>query len=124
MMSCSSKSQKADDPLADSGRTQRTEDLLANLVALGDSSVYLFGQHDATVYGIGWQADYTNDSTVHQRSDVKSVCGDHPALLSFDLGLDIRSFVRAENARGLHARMEGVEPVGYYLGCGDPFIGM
>lgn len=86
VMSCSSKSQKADDPLADSGRTQRTEDLLTNLKALGDSSVYLFGQHDATVYGIGWQADYANDSTVHQRSDVKSVCGDHPALLSFDLG--------------------------------------
>jgi len=61
-MSCGSSSQKADDPLADSGRTQRTETLLANLVALGDSSVYLFGQHDATVYGIGWQADYANDS--------------------------------------------------------------
>jgi len=86
MMSCSSKSRKADDPLADSGRTQRTENLLANLKALGDSSVYLFGQHDATVYGIGWEADYANDSTIHQRSDVKSVCSDHPALLSFDLG--------------------------------------
>ena len=49
MMSCSSKSQKADDPLADSGRTQRTENLLTNLIALGDSSVYLFGQHDATM---------------------------------------------------------------------------
>ncbi len=86
VMSCSSKSQKADDPLADSGRTQRTENLLANLKAWGDSTVYLFGQHDATVYGIGWEADYANDSTIHQRSDVKSVCGDHPALLSFDLG--------------------------------------
>ena len=85
VMSCSSKSQKADDPLADSGRTQRTENLLTNLIALGDSSVYLFGQHDATMYGIGWVADYANDSTVHQRSDVKSVCGDHPALLSVHL---------------------------------------
>ncbi len=77
---------KADDPLADSGRTQRTENMLKNLVQIGDSSVYLFGHHDDTVYGIGWAADYTNDSTIHQRSDVKSVCNDFPALLSFDLG--------------------------------------
>ena len=84
--SCGGNQQKADDPLADSGRTQRTENLLANLKALGDSSVYLFGHHDDTVYGIGWEADYTNDSTIHERSDVKSVCNDYPALLSFDLG--------------------------------------
>ena len=83
---CSSEKNKASDPLGDSGRTIRTETLLDNLKALGDSTVYLFGQHDATVYGIGWEAEYDNDSTVHQRSDVKSVCGDHPAVLSFDLG--------------------------------------
>ena len=77
---------RAEDPLADSGRTQRTETLLTNLKQLGDSSVYLFGHHDDTVYGIGWEADYGNDSTIHQRSDVKSVCNDYPALLSFDLG--------------------------------------
>ena len=46
----------------------------------------MFGHHDDTVYGIGWEADYTNDSTVSLRSDVKSVCGDLPAVLSFDLG--------------------------------------
>jgi len=77
---------KADDPLADSGRTQRTENMLKNLIQIGDSSVYMFGHHDDTVYGIGWAADYTNDSTIHHRSDVKSVCNDFPALLSFDLG--------------------------------------
>ena len=77
---------KADDPLADTGRTQRTENLLANLKAMGDSTVYMFGHHDDTMYGIGWVADYANDSTVHQRSDVKSVCNDFPAVFSFDLG--------------------------------------
>lgn len=86
LCSCGGNQHKASDPLADSGRTARTEQLLENLKALGDSAVYLFGQHDATVYGIGWEADYTNDSTVHSRSDVKSVCNDFPALLSFDLG--------------------------------------
>ena len=80
------KDRNAYDPLADSGRTQKTENLLANLKAQGDSGVYMFGHHDATVYGIGWEADYANDSTVGARSDVKSVCNDMPAVLSFDLG--------------------------------------
>jgi len=85
LTACERKHQ-ADDPLGDSGKTQRTENLLSNLTALGNSGVYLFGHHDDTAYGIGWEADYTNDSTIHQRSDVKSVCNDYPALLSFDLG--------------------------------------
>lgn len=83
--SCGSNRSKADDPLADTGRTQRTENLLANLKALGDSSVCLFGHQDDTVYGIGWESDYSSDSTVHQRSDVKSICNDYPAVLGFDL---------------------------------------
>ena len=86
LASCGSNQQKPVDPLAESGRTERTENLLANLKALGDSSVYMFGHHDDTVYGIGWEADYQNDSTVGTRSDVKSVCHDLPAILSFDLG--------------------------------------
>ena len=85
LASCGGNQHKADDPLADTGRTQRTENLLTNLKALGDSSVWLFGHQDDTVYGIGWEADYANDSTIHQRSDVKSVCNDFPALLGFEL---------------------------------------
>ena len=84
--SCGGNQHHTGEPLAESGRTVRTEQLLENLKALGDSSVYLFGHHDDTVYGIGWEADYSSDSTIHQRSDVKSVCNDYPALLGFDLG--------------------------------------
>lgn len=84
--SCGGNQHKASDPLTDSGRTQRTETLLENLKAIGDSSVYMFGHHDDTVYGIGWEADYENDSTIGIKSDVKSVCNDLPAVLSFDLG--------------------------------------
>ena len=79
IVSCGGNQQKADDPLADSGRTQRTENLLTNLKQLGDSGVYLFGHQDATLYGVGW-----NDE--ENRSDVKSVCNDFPALVGFDLG--------------------------------------
>ena len=77
LLSCSGN-KKADDPMADSGRTQRTENLLQNLTSLADSA-YMFGHHDDTVYGIGWEGDSA-------RSDVKSVCDDYPAMLSFDLG--------------------------------------
>lgn len=77
LTACSEKN--ASDPLADSGRTQRTENLLANLKAQADTAGYMFGHHDDTVYGIGWEGDSA-------RSDVKSVCGDFPAVISFDLG--------------------------------------
>ena len=79
IVSCGSNQHKADDPLADTGRTQRTENLLANLKQLGDSGVYLFGHQDATLYGVGWNGD-------ENRSDVKSVCNDFPALVGFELG--------------------------------------
>ena len=55
-VACNNQPQKAEDPLADSGRTQRTENLLHKLKVLGDSTVYIFGHHDDTVYGIGWDA--------------------------------------------------------------------
>jgi len=86
LTACGGNQQKTSEPMAESGRTQCTENLLKNLKAIGDSSVYMFGHHDDTMYGIGWIADYTADSTLHQRSDVKSVCNDFPAILSFDLG--------------------------------------
>ena len=75
-MSCSKK--KADDPIAESGRTQRTENLLAHLHAISANG-YLIGHQDDPVYGVGWVGDSC-------RSDVKSVCGDFPAVIGFDLG--------------------------------------
>lgn len=61
-----------------SRRTTETEKLLANLKKVSSKGV-MFGHHDDTVYGIGWEGD-------EGRSDVKSVCGDYPAVISFDLG--------------------------------------
>jgi len=87
LTACSQQtSPKTDDPLAESGRTVRTEQLASSLRQLTDSTAFLFGHHDDTVYGIGWEADFSNDSTVAQRSDVQSCVGDLPAVLSFDLG--------------------------------------
>lgn len=79
LTACGGKKEgKADDPLSDTGRTVRTETLLANLKTLPEQG-YMFGHHDDPVYGIGWVGDSC-------RSDVKSVCGDFPAVMSFDLG--------------------------------------
>lgn len=108
--SCGDNHHKADDPLADSGRTQRTENLLKNLKQLGDSGVYLFGHQDAPLYGVGWEGD-------EDRSDIKSVCNDHPALVSFELGgmekgdsvnLDGISFERIRQAAIRHYDQGGM----------------
>ena len=40
---------------------------------------FLFGHQDATVYGVGWEGE-------KDRSDVKDVCDDYPAVIGFDLG--------------------------------------
>lgn len=73
----SSKKQAMNEEAA-SARTPETEKLLANLKKTSSRGI-MFGHHDDTVYGIGWEGD-------EGRSDVKSVCGDYPAVISFDLG--------------------------------------
>ncbi len=59
-------------------RTAETEYLLQSLKQL-PATGFMFGHHDDTSYGIGWDGDAG-------RSDVKSVCGAYPAVMSFDLG--------------------------------------
>lgn len=79
LAACSpSKKEKVTDDGAISARTPETENLLANLKKVS-SRGFMFGHHDDTNYGIGWEGD-------EGRSDVKSVCGDYPAVISFDLG--------------------------------------
>ncbi|MBD9091999.1 MAG: beta-mannosidase [Bacteroides oleiciplenus] len=73
-----SPAQKQQKSESSSMRTTETEKLLANLKKVSARGI-MFGHHDDTVYGIGWEGD-------EGRSDVKSVCGDYPAVISFDLG--------------------------------------
>ncbi len=61
------------DPLA----TRETKYLLDNIL-LGAENGLMFGMHDVTGYGVGWSGD-------DDRSDVKDVCGDYPAVYSWDL---------------------------------------
>lgn len=64
---------------AGSVRTPEALAMLETLKTLPEQGVFMFGHHDDPVYGIGWDGDSA-------RSDVKSVCGDYPAIMSFDLG--------------------------------------
>ncbi len=59
-------------------KTRETMALLRNLQEVAAEGI-LFGHHDDTAYGIGWEGE-------EGRSDVKSVCGAYPAVMSFDLG--------------------------------------
>lgn len=69
---------KKDAPESGFIRTTETENLLKNLKELPQQG-FMFGHHDDPLYGIGWDGDA-------DRSDVKSIVGDYPAVMSFDLG--------------------------------------
>ena len=58
--------------VVDPKATNATKAVFYNLRQAAGKTI-LFGQQDATQYGIGWY-DQPN------RSDVKSVCGSYPAL--------------------------------------------
>jgi len=58
--------------------TKETKALFANLKKISTQGV-MFGHQDDALYGIGWKYDTG-------RSDVKSVCGDYPAVSGWELG--------------------------------------
>ncbi|MDR3653625.1 MAG: glycosyl hydrolase [Paludibacter sp.] len=63
----------------DGKATFETKALFFNLRKIQQTNI-LVGQHDATMYGHTWSGD-------DNRSDMKDVCGSHPALIGFDFAL-------------------------------------
>nr|WP_297169035.1 glycosyl hydrolase [uncultured Dysgonomonas sp.] len=63
--------------LVDPVATAETKALFYNLKKIEQSDRVIFGQQDATLYGRSWVGD-------SNRSDVKDLCGQHPALIGFD----------------------------------------
>jgi len=63
--------------LNDSLATKETRYLYMNLQKIVKKRL-IFGMHDTTGYGVGWSG---NDN----RSDIKDVCGDFPAIFSEDI---------------------------------------
>lgn len=118
LASCKSESAKT----VPTARAPQTEALLRHLKSQA-SRGYMFGQHDATLYGIGWKGE-------EGRSDVKSVCGDYPAVVSFDLGhiedgalynLDGVSFDTIRQEIINHYQRGGVVSISWH--ANNPFTG-
>lgn len=59
-------------------RTPETESLFFNLNEISSKGI-MFGHQDDPLYGVTWEGD-------SDRSDVKSVVGDYPAVMGFDIG--------------------------------------
>jgi mannan endo-1,4-beta-mannosidase len=83
-----------------SKKSPEAENLLRQLRETANRG-FLFGHHDDPVYGHTWYLD-------SNRSDVKEVCGDMPALLSFDLG---RIEFAHENRNGFAASDSNLDRV-------------
>ncbi len=64
--------------LSDKNATAETKALYKNLRRIS-SKGYLFGHQDDLAYGVNWRYQL-------ERSDVKEVTGDYPALYGWDLG--------------------------------------
>lgn len=59
-------------------RTKETQNLLSNLSKI-PSHGFMFGHQDDPLYGVNWEGD-------SDRSDVKSIVGDYPAVMGFEIG--------------------------------------
>lgn len=76
----------------DRNATRETKNLFRSLMKLSKRHT-LFGHQHATEYGRGWVGD-------EDRSDVKSVCGSHPAVIGVDLlGFSGRSEDQIQKAK-------------------------
>jgi len=72
--------QKTNNILVDSLATGETVALFSNLQTFAADKI-LFGHQETTAYGIGWVNDGFGN-----KSDVKEVCGDFPAVYGWDIG--------------------------------------
>ena len=81
---CRNGSKQSYDKLGASGMTERTENLAANLPRFASQGV-MIGQWYATVRGIGWRCDSVGAETHETRSDINSICNDHPIVTACEL---------------------------------------
>lgn len=77
LSACQPRQQQTAPTLITPGATAETQALYRNLGRLAGEHI-LFGHHDANAYGHTWQGE-------PERSDVKDVCGSHPAVVGCDL---------------------------------------
>lgn len=114
---------RAGNPLpADKNATKETIKLYQNLFQLREKGI-MFGHQDALAYGHNWYKE-------KNRSDVKDVCGDYPAVYGWEIGhlelgdnysldsvyfSDIRNYIKTVYKRG------GINTISWHLR--NPFTG-
>ncbi len=79
--------------ITDPNATKETKALYTVLLENSGKGI-LFGQQDATMYGINWSGEA-------DRSDVKSVTGSHPAVYGWDLENIVKSMLADKNAEAV-----------------------
>lgn len=113
LMSCNTSNTTGGDNTSLTAETEQMKTLLRTIHQQG----YMFGHQDATVYGIGWDSDSV-------RSDVKSVCGDYPAVCGWDIGhlelghnvsLDSVSFDRIRYEIAQNFLRGGINTISWHL---------
>ena len=110
--------QPEDKVCVDQNATLQTRNLLDNMDRLSKEGKTMFGHQCSTLYGIGWSGEAG-------RSDIKSICGDYPAVVGWDLAeielgketnIDgdsfdaIRQLIKESYARGPVAWVRAREP--------------
>jgi mannan endo-1,4-beta-mannosidase len=76
---CNKKAEKSNSFQSESVvLTAETQNLLKSLKSIPEKG-FMIGHQDDPMYGIGWNGDAN-------RSDIKSITGDYPAVMGFDLG--------------------------------------
>lgn len=75
--------------MVDKNATYETKALYYNLKTNAGKGI-LFGQQDATMLGVGWKGDA-------DRSDIKSVTGEHPAIYGWDFWEIVRTYLGYPN---------------------------
>ena len=98
-------------------------ELLSQLERTVRSGRIMYGHEDALLYGHNWSPEGAPASG-YDRSDVKEVCGDHPAVLGLDLGgiesagkenLDELWFSDIRNAAAAHHSRGGIVTFSWHV---------
>ena len=97
--SCRKGEKKTYDEIGESGMTVRTENLADNLPRFAEKGV-MTGQWYATIEGIGWRRDSIDTEAHEMRSDINSICNDHPIAAAYELsGIERGLTVNADSIR-------------------------
>ena len=91
---------KHENTLIDTLASYQTVILYRNLAHIGEKGYQLFGNHDATAYGISEDGTGWADDATASKSDIKVLTGSHGAISSYDASEIVqKSYVELEKYR-------------------------